>query len=105
MAAEGIATKGIAAEGKGGASEGMPPGPEPRLATASLILALLGSVAFGHILGYAAVITGWAALRDAKSPASPKGRRIAWAGILLGAAVLAVWAVTLQIQPPLHAFE
>jgi hypothetical protein len=90
--------------GAGAAAEARP-GRLPPLALASLIVALLGGVAFGQILGYGAVILGWAALAEMKHCPSPRGRWLAWAGILLGAAVLAVWAVTLQIQPPLHAFE
>jgi hypothetical protein len=87
------------------------PEPDPSVkgfsapAAVSLALALMGGVAFGHILGYAAAILGWVALRDVARHPSRSGRRCAVAGIILGAAVLLIWTVVLQIQPPLHAFD
>ncbi|MCX7804725.1 MAG: hypothetical protein N3A38_05985 [Planctomycetota bacterium] len=92
------------AEGTGAAEETRRASVAP-WAMVSLALALLGTVAFGHILGYAAVLTGWRVLAETGCRPGAASRKMALAGIVIGAAVLAIWAVTLQIQPPLHAFE
>lgn len=84
---------------------GPPSGRCSGLALGSLLTALMGGCAFGHILGYGAVLLGWWALADLKTQPASRGRKTAWAGILIGAAVLILWTILLQIQPPLHAFE
>ena len=76
-----------------------------RPAIASLALALMGGVALGQALGYAAFLLGWVALRETERHPEMRGRTAAWAGMVIGAVVLLVWTYTLQIQPPLHAFD
>ena len=63
----------------------MPPAPTSAAATASLVLAILGSMCLGPIGGLAAVLVGLVAIWDIRSSQGRKGGGvIAWVGVAIG---------------------
>jgi len=84
----------------------LPPGAVPQegqgaktsgLAIASFVVAMLGIVCVGMVLGVAAIVLGGLALRAISRQADLKGRGLALAGLLTGIVEVVAWTIAIAL--------